>query len=95
MESAVLLLIGIAVLAIIVIAVIVVSESNKRAQDDALRNTADQYVREQYAINDALAREIDLDPDEIREWLDEAYQAECLVPPPCPGLTVVNEETGC
>src|SRR6056300_947356 len=84
MESALLLVIGIAVLLVIIIAFIVVNESNKRSSENALRNTADKYIRE-----------LNLDPDEIRAWIDEAYAAECIVPPPCPGLTTVNAETGC
>lgn len=95
MDAGLLLVIGIGVLLVIVIAFIVVNESNKRSDQDALENTADKYIREQNARNEALAREMELDPDEIRKWIDETYQAECLVPPPCPGLTVVNEETGC
>ena len=95
MESGLLLIIGIAVLLVIIIAFIVVNESNKRSSEDALRDTANKYIREQNARAETLARELELDPDEIRAWLDEAYQAECLVPPPCPGLTTVNAETGC
>ena len=95
MESALLLVIGIAVLLVIIIAFIVVNESNKRSSENALRNTADKYIREQNARNETLARELNLDPDEIRAWIDEAYAAECIVPPPCPGLTTVNAETGC
>ena len=95
MESALLLVIGIAVLLVIIIAFIVVNESNKRSSENALRNTADKYIREQNARNETLARELNLDPDEIRAWIEEAYAAECIVPPPCPGLTTVNAETGC
>ena len=95
MDAGLLLIIGLGVLLVIVIAFIVVNESKKRSEQDALRNTADKYIREENARNEALAREMELDPDEIQAWIDEAYQAECMVPPPCPGLTVVNEETGC
>jgi hypothetical protein len=95
MDSGLLLIIGLGVLLVIVIAFIVVNETKKRSERDALRNTADKYIREQNARNEALARELDLDPDEIRAWIDEAYQAECMVPPPCPGLTVVDDKTGC
>ena len=95
MDAGLLLVIGLGVLLIVVIVFIVVNETKKRETDDALRNTADKYIREQNARNDALAREMNLDPDEIRDWIDEAYQGECLVSPPCPGLTTVNSETGC
>lgn len=95
MDAGLLLIIGLGVLLVIVIAFIVVNESKKRSNEDALRNTADKYIREENARNEALAREMELDPDEIQAWIDEAYQAECMVPPPCPGLTVVDDETGC
>jgi hypothetical protein len=95
MDAGVLLVLGLGVLLLVVIAFIVVNESRKRAAEDSLRNTADEYIRNQNSRNEALARELDLDPDEIQAWIDEAYQAECMVPPPCPGLTVEDEETGC
>jgi hypothetical protein len=95
MDAGVLLVLGLGVLLLVVIAFIVVNESRKRAAEDSLRNTADEYIRNQNSRNEALARELELDPDEIQAWIDEAYQAACMVPPPCPGLTVEDEETGC
>lgn len=95
MESVVLLVIGIAVLVILVIAFIVVNESKKRAREKSAEETTRRLLQERNDIAAAQARQLELDPDEIRAWLDESYEAACIIEPPCPGTTEVDEETGC
>ena len=95
MDSNVVLIIGLAVLLVVVIIFIVVNESKKRAAEESTTLSAEQFIREQNAKGKTDADLLGIDPEELRRVINEAYDAECMLPPPCPPDTVVGEDGCC
>jgi len=95
MESNVILVIGMGVLLIVILVFIVVNESKKKAAEDSTTMTAEQYIKEQNERAQTDADLLGIDAEELRRIVNEEYDQECVLAPPCPGTTVVGENGCC
>jgi hypothetical protein len=95
MDSNIILVIGMGVLLLVILVYVVVNESKKKAAADSTTMTAQQYIDEQNAKGQSDADLLGIDPEELRRIVNEEYDQECMLAPPCPGTTVMGENGCC
>lgn len=95
MDSNIILVIGMGVLLLVILIYVVVNESKKRASADSTTMTAQQYIREQNERGRSDADLLGIDAEELRRIVNEEYDQECMLAPPCPGTTALGENGCC